>query len=97
MADYFAQHDEEPVINKQSQSKLDDLAHQNEREILNNVDINFLFAKGYGLVDSLIDMNRVYLVMLKIKELARQQAVEGSKDINYDYLVNYLQTLDDDS
>jgi len=38
---------------------------------LNNVDINFLFAKGYGLVDSLIDMNRVYLVMLKIKELAR--------------------------
>jgi predicted GNAT superfamily acetyltransferase len=69
---------------------LEELAQLNEKEILKNVNINFLFAKGYNLVDSLIDMNRVYLVVNKIKELARQQAISGSKDINYDELVVYL-------
>ena len=54
-----------------SDEKLDQLTQQNEKEILKNVDINFLFAKGYELGKSLIDMNRVYLVVLKIKELAR--------------------------
>ena len=74
--------------------KLDQLTAQNEKEILQNVDINFLFAKGYDLSESLIDMNRVYLVVLKIKELARKQAIEGSKDINYDELVQFLKDLD---
>lgn len=32
--------------------------------------------------------------MTKIKELARTQAIEGSKDINYGALVNFLYTLD---
>ena len=76
--------------------KIEDLVKLNEKEILDNVNINFLFAKGFSLVESLIDMSRVYLVMGKIKELARQQAVQGSKDIDYDQLVAYLQQLDDD-
>ena len=63
---------------------------------MKNVDINFLFAKGYDLGSSLIDMNRVYLVVTKIKELARQQAIENSKDINYEKLVQFLKELDED-
>ena len=39
-------------------------------------------------------MNRVYLVVAKIKELARQQAIDGSRDINYEELVLFLQELD---
>ena len=34
------------------------------------------------------------MIMNKIKELARTQAIEGSKDINYGSLVNFLHTLD---
>ena len=40
-------------------------------------------------------MNRVYLVVSKIKEIARQQALDGSKDINYEQLVDFLQHMDD--
>lgn len=65
-----------------------------EQEILQNVDINFLFAKGGDLRSSLIDLNRIYLVVDRIKVLARQQAEEGSKDINYQELVAYIQQLD---
>ena len=79
-----------------STTALDELTQINERELLQNVDINFLFAKGYKLVDNLIDMNRVYLIVDKIKQLARQQAIEGSKDINYDALVLYLREIDED-
>lgn len=62
-----------------------------EQEILQNVDINFLFAKGGDLRSSLIDLNRVFLVVDRIKVLARQQAEEGSKDINYQELVTFIQ------
>ena len=41
-------------------------------------------------------MNRVYLVVEKIKDLARQQAIDGSKDINYEELVGFLRDLDED-
>lgn len=113
MADYFQPSEEPKVIShrkapgaengdiqsiiEEEPEGLEDLVKVNEKEILENVNINFLFAKGFSLVESLIDMNRVYLVMGKIKELARQQVLQGSKDIDYDELVAYLQQLDDDS
>lgn len=61
---------------------------------MNNVDINFLFAKGQKLSQNLIDINRVHQIMLKIKELARNQALEGSKNIDYQQLVVFLHELD---
>lgn len=65
-----------------------------EEAILRNVDINFLFAKGRGLSDALIDQKRVHQIVLKIKELARDQIDNGSKDINYMELVEFLKSKD---
>jgi hypothetical protein len=107
MADYFREGPETAKGSRQAQVEgyqrpqaegaIDELTAKNEREILQNVDINFLFSKGYELGSSLIDMNRVYLVVDKIKELARRQAIDGSTDINYEELVSFLRDLDDDN
>ena len=43
-----------------------------EQDILDNVNINFLFSKGLGLTEGLIDGNRLYQLVEKIKELARE-------------------------
>lgn len=105
MADYFKEDPAQQTnyldiglngeVRQIDSTRIDILIQENEAEILKNVDINFLFAKGYELSDSLIDLNRVYLVVNKIKELARLQALEGSKDINYDELVLFMKQLDD--
>ena len=42
-------------------------------------------------------MNRLYLVVIKIKDLAREKAKDGSKDVNFDQLVTYLSELDGES
>lgn len=71
MADYFKPEEiYSDQYEKQAQAmdaNFEELAANNEKEILKNVDINFLFAKGYELSSNLIDMNRVYLVVSKIK------------------------------
>jgi len=42
-----------------------------------------LFAKGGSLSQNLLDANRIYQIVEKIKELARQQVANGNKDINF--------------
>ena len=66
-----------------------DRAKELEAELLANVDINFLFSQGDGLNEGLIDDARVFKIVEKIKELARNQV--DSKEINYQELVAYLQ------
>ena len=44
-----------------------------ERDILDNVDVNFIFNKGVGLTQGLLDPDRIYSVMNKLKELAYKQ------------------------
>ena len=44
-----------------------------EQDILDNVDVNFIFNKGTGLASGLIDCDRIYSVMNKLKELAYKQ------------------------
>ena len=58
--------------------------------MLQNVSINFLFAKGGSLSQNLLDPNRIYQIVEKIKELARQQLANGNNDINFDELVAFL-------
>ena len=41
-----------------------------EADILDNVDVNFLFNKGTGLARGLINEERLYDIMTKLKELA---------------------------
>ena len=41
-----------------------------EQDILDNVDVNFIFNKGTGLAWGLIDQDRIFSVMNKLKELA---------------------------
>ena len=41
-----------------------------EQDILDNVDVNFIFNKGTGLTSGLIDPDRIFSVMNKLKELA---------------------------
>ena len=61
-----------------------------EQDILDNVDVNFIFNKGTGLASGLIDCDRIYSVMNKLKELAYKQLQSGSDKINYSEIVNYL-------
>lgn len=65
-----------------------------EQDILDNVNINFLFSKGLGLTEGLIDGNRLYQLVEKIKELAREQLRTGSKDIDYGKIVDFLKGRD---
>ena len=50
-----------------------------EQDILDNVDINFIFYKGSNLGLGLIDQDRLYSIMNKLKELAFKQLQQGSK------------------
>ena len=48
----------------------EELDRKLERDILDNVDINFIFNKGANLAGGLIDEVRIFSVMTKLKELA---------------------------
>ena len=61
-----------------------------EQDILDNVDVNFIFNKGTSLARGLIDQDRIYSVMNKLKELAYKQLQGGSNQINYREIVEYL-------
>jgi len=41
-----------------------------EQDILDNVGVNFIFNKGTGLTNGLIDQDRLFNVMNKLKQLA---------------------------
>lgn len=63
-----------------------------EKGILDNVDTNFLFNKGESLTSGLIDSDRIFLIMNKLKELAHRQLETGSKEIDYQEVVEFIQT-----
>lgn len=58
------------------------------------MDVNFLFSKGEGLFNELIDANRVQQVIGKIKDQAKEQEEDNSKDINYSEIVEFLNKKD---
>lgn len=43
-----------------------------EQDILGNIDINFLFCKGENLRNGLIDQTRIFKIMQKIKDVAKE-------------------------
>jgi len=57
---------------------------------LDNVDTNFIFNQGVNLATGLIDLDRLYTVMNKIKELAYKQLSNGSKEIDYQEIVKFV-------
>lgn len=65
-----------------------------EQDILDNVDVNFIFNKGVSLTQGLLDPDRIYSVMNKLKELAYKQLQSGSDKINYADIVNYLRNTE---
>lgn len=48
----------------------EELDRKLEQDILDNVGVNFIFNKGKGLARGLIDQDRIFSVMNKLKELA---------------------------
>jgi len=58
--------------------------------VLDNVDTNFIFNQGVNLATGLIDLDRLYTVMNKIKELAYKQLSNGSKEIDYKEIVKFV-------
>jgi hypothetical protein len=54
-----------------------------EKDVVDNVETNFIFKKGTDLSSGLIDPNRLFTVMNKLKELAYKQVQLGSKEIDY--------------
>jgi hypothetical protein len=44
-----------------------------EQDILDNVSVNFIFNKGTSLVRGLIDQDRLFNIMNKLKQLAYKQ------------------------
>jgi len=65
-----------------------------ETHLLDNVAINFIFSKGMNLSNDLLDINRIYQIIEKIKQLARAQIDSGSNDIDYLQLVEFLKNKD---
>jgi hypothetical protein len=51
----------------QQESIKDNSNKQLESQLLDNVAINFIFSKGKNLDDGLIDINRIYQIIEKIK------------------------------
>ena len=108
MADYFKEEPtqvDESIVKEGSEEQQEDeslskeikelLVARLEEEILGNLDVNFLFNKGDKLRYSLIDENRLYRIMLKIKEVAQKQIQDkGSKQIDYIEIVSYLEEED---
>jgi len=70
----------------------DELEQKLEQDILDNVDINFLFNKGQKLTQGLIDQDRLYNIMTKLKDLAYRQLQQGSKEIDYKEIVKYVKS-----
>jgi hypothetical protein len=62
-----------------------------EKDVLDNVDTNFIFNQGVNLATGLIDLDRLYIVMNKLKELAYKQISSGSKEIDYQEIVRFIQ------
>ena len=58
------------VLEEQKREELD---KKLEQDILDNVDINFIFNKGSSLATGLIDQDRLFNIMNKLKELAFKQ------------------------
>lgn len=75
-----------------SQEQKQKLEERLEADILDNVDVNFLFNKGTGLARGLINEERLYDIMTKLKELAIKQLEQGSKEINYGEIVAYVKS-----
>ena len=57
----------------QEEKRKEELDKKLEQDILDNVDINFIFNKGQNLATGLIDQDRLYSIMNKLKELAMKQ------------------------
>ena len=54
-----------------------------ENKVLDNVGVNFMFNEGADLADGLIDSNRLFTMVNKVKAIA-----ETSKVVNYDDVAN---------
>lgn len=72
------------------EKRKEELDKKLEQDILDNVDINFIFNKGSNLATGLIDQDRLYSVMNKLKDLALKQLQKGSKEIDYKAIVEYV-------
>lgn len=68
-----------------------DIEAKLEQNVLDNVETNFLFNKGTRLTNGLIDPDRLWTVMNKLKELARHQLEMGSNEIDYQAIVKFVQ------
>ena len=79
------------VLNEKQKEELD---KKLEQDILDNVDINFIFNKGTHLTSGLINQDRLYRIMNKLKELAMKQLESGSKEIDYKEIVEYVKSED---
>lgn len=55
-----------------------------ERNVVDNIDVNFLFKKGADLTSGLIDERRISGIMSKVKQMATK-----SKFINYKEVAEY--------
>ena len=97
MADYFTQQPPEVSSNmheSQLQEPAQPINRKLENTLLDNVAINFIFSKGMNLSNDLLDINRIYQIIEKIKQLARAQIDSGSNDIDYLQLVDFLKNKD---
>ena len=79
------------TLNEKQKEELD---KKLEQDILDNVDINFIFNKGTSLACGLINQDRLYRIMNKLKELAMKQLENGSKEIDYKEIVEYVKSED---
>eukprot|EP00347_Sterkiella_histriomuscorum_P021712 403333026 len=84
------ENDNEDLISLNEQEK-DILKQRMEQDILQNIEINFLFNKGDSLRFGLIDQHKAYKLMMKIKEVANIQVERGNKQIDYNEIVKFLQ------
>ena len=93
MADYFrdtaSEESRDSPVSLNAQER-EALRQRMEADILQRVDINFLFNSGDRLRVGLIDQHKAFKVMLKIKEVARKQVERGLKEIDYNEIVTFL-------
>ncbi len=78
MADYFKQ-------DKPQEGPKFDVANQLEEDVLDNVDINYLFAQGENLKLSLFDPERAFKIVEKIVDIS-----EKSEGADKEALVKFL-------
>ena len=101
MADYFTapvnsneENQTSTIVEQLPQPPKKNRERELESQLLDNVAINFIFSQGKKLNEGLIDVNRIYQIVEKIKQLARAQIDSGSKDIDYMQLVEFLKNKD---